>query len=233
MEKTLTRYKFFIYTFFYLLFVGFSVNHGNELLYPLLVLLLIFFIEFKKDVFNDEKFSFNKQFLKNFFLSIFFSLSIYMLLYSIGVFFTYESYEKNVLDFSIIDIITIVVLYPIFEELFFRKLYFITYKDTKFSRLVLLNGFVFSIAHIFSDTPLFHAFIFGCSFFLIYLKNKKIVFSIFSHIFINSLLFITYYNQENIVMFVKNNNFFIFIVSFVITIWFFYSYFNKNTYEKK
>ncbi|UPQ80467.1 CPBP family intramembrane metalloprotease [Flavobacterium azooxidireducens] len=231
MAKTLTKYKFFIYIIFYLISVSFSVDYENKLLYPLLFLLLVFFIEFKKDIFNEEKINLDKQFLLDFFLSIFFSLSVYIFLYSIGVFFNYESYERVALDFSILNIITVVILYPVFEELFFRKLYFSTYKSTKFIGLILLNGFVFSISHIFSDTPLLNAFIFGCCFFLIYLKNKKIIFSVFSHILINSLLFITYQNQENITAFVKNNNLFIFIISFITTIYFFYSYFRK-VYKK-
>lgn len=225
MAKTLTKYKFFIYVIFYLFSIYFFADYKYKLLYPLLILLLIFCFEFKKDNFYEEKFNIDLQFLLNLFDSIFFSLSIYILLYCIGVFFSYDSYEKVVLDFSIINLVIVTILYPIFEEFFFRKLFVMSYyRKSKLLRLVLLNGFIFSISHIFSDTPLLNAFLFGCCFSLIYLKNKKIMFSILSHMFINSLLFLTYYCQEDIVEFVRQHIVFIFSISFTTTVLFFNFY---------
>lgn len=232
MEKTLKRHRFLIYILFFLLLIILSIGTEYRLLYPLFLLLLIFLFEFNKESFNEEKVDFDKQFLLDFFQSILFSSSIYVILYSIGVYFNYNSHVKSELDFSIFNLITIVFLYPIFEEFFFRKLFLKFYNINRTISLTILNGLLFCIAHVFSETPFLNAFMFGCCFYLIYLKKKKIIFSVLTHIFINSLLFITYHNQDKLVEFVKSNNLFVFLISFLSTVLFFYTYFNYN-YKKR
>jgi hypothetical protein len=231
MTIFLTKYKFFIYLTLFLFIVRFSDTYKYQLIYPLLLLILILVFEFKKENFIGEKINMNIPFFRDFLTSLIFCMSIYVFLYAAGVFVISESYEGVPLNISIAEVPIIVVLGPLIEELFFRKLYFINFKNIKIIWMTLLNGFVFSVAHVFSDTPLFNAFIFGCCFFVIYVKTRKIIIPIILHIFLNFLVLMMYSNQNNIVSFVKAYHFFTFTTSFFLTI-FFFNFYMKNAHEK-
>lgn len=229
MEKIMKEHKFIIYIITYIIFVFFISDCDFKLIYPLIFLLLITSIEFKKSEYNKEKTEINSKFILNLSSSIFFSFSIYILLFSIAVLVNNDSgYAKMNLDFSFQNILIVTIAYPILEELFFRKLFIINYNKLSTFKLVFLNGFFFSIAHFFSDVPLINAFLFGCCFIVIYLKHKKIIFSILAHVFINSLLFLTYFIREDIVFFILEYTLYVFLISLITSFIFFYKYLEKE-----
>lgn len=94
--------------------------------------------------------------------------------------------------------ISILIISPIFEELFFRKFLFSKLLEKyKLYVAISVSSVCFSAIHFETPTNLIPAFIFGIISALIYFKTKKISYSIILHFFINACIsFLNIYGES-------------------------------------
>jgi len=86
-------------------------------------------------------------------------------------------------------VIESIVIFPIIEELFFRRVISQKiYLKKGFHQALWISSILFSIAHIYSSTNLIGAFLVGLFLGYIYLKTDNIWLSIFAHALFNALL---------------------------------------------
>jgi membrane protease YdiL (CAAX protease family) len=217
----------FINKFFGYLVLSFSplifISGRDESLYWLFFCyLFIFSVNFKKKDILSEKLDLDFTFLVNLASSLLFVSSIYFLFYSIATNFVDTTNHTFKLESSIEFIVYATVFFPILEELFFRKFFFHCYRNVlSLGKLIALNGIFFSIVHVFADISFLHAFIYGCSFMLIYLHTLKIIYTVMCHIVVNALVLLTNYNKS-LVIYIKDYNFSFLIISSLVTTFFFY-----------
>lgn len=95
---------------------------------------------------------------------------------------SFKGYSSQFLYYSVQTLI----IAPVFEELFFRKFLLMKLFE-KNSKVVaiLISSFCFALIHLESPFNLIPAFMFGIVSGLIYIKTKKISYSIFLHFLIN------------------------------------------------
>lgn len=88
----------------------------------------------------------------------------------------------------IYQVIGVIIIAPIFEELFFRK-YLISRLLKENSKVVtlIISSICFSLIHFETPNNLFPAFVFGLASGLIFIKTNKIGYSILLHLICNSL----------------------------------------------
>ncbi len=178
--------------------------------------LFYFFFWNPKPVFNFS--SFLKR--KNYSTTTFFLLPVV----AIGLFFTSRPLWdfKLILDFHndislaerpilmidqeamFFEIISVLLVAPIVEELFYRK-FLLEKLAENYSIIIslIVSSFCFSIIHIETPNNLFPAFISGIVLGIIFLKTRKIAYSITLHFLFNLLILTT--NKIN----VSNDNWFI------------------------
>ena len=105
--------------------------------------------------------------------------------------------EENLIDFpgyygikisNIYQAVSAILIAPIFEELFFRKYILgkLLLRNNKTISL-LTSSLCFSLIHIETPNNLLPTFIFGIISGLIFIKTKKIIYSIFLHLLMNSI----------------------------------------------
>lgn len=104
--------------------------------------------------------------------------------------------------------ITVLVISPIFEELFFRRFLLkeLLVKNTLLVA-ILTSSLCFSIIHIETPLSLIPAFIFGIISGLIFIKTDKIIYSIFLHFLINLKAQIFYVFDVNLDSWLLNLHF--------------------------
>lgn len=158
-----------------------------------------------------------------------FSILKYLIIVSIGLELIYqplfdldkliEFYVNGFIDFPktnysidktdlIYQISTVVLIAPILEEFFFRK-FLISKLLKKHNALtsLLISSFCFAIIHIETPYNLIPSLIFGILSGLIYQKTRKVFYSIFFHILMNSYYFIFLVNAENYNNWINSLNF--------------------------
>lgn len=90
---------------------------------------------------------------------------------------------------TIFKVIKSIVIFPIVEELLFRRIISQKiYLKKGFHQALWVSSILFSIVHIYSSTNLIGAFIAGLLLGYIYLKTDNIWLSIFAHALFNSLI---------------------------------------------
>lgn len=101
-------------------------------------------------------------------------------------------------------VLLVVISISIFEEILFRRVLTQKINNTLgFKKATWISALIFAIAHIYSDTGFFSAFIAGAIFAYIYLKTNNIYLSIIAHLFYNLTtyflipIFITYFEVFN------------------------------------
>lgn len=131
-------------------------------------------------------------------------------------------YDKNDSQF-IYRIFSALIIAPIFEELFFRK-YLITNLIKENNRIIslLISSICFSLIHFETPNNLIPTFIFGIVSGLIFLKTRKIGYTILLHFICNSLwlLDVLFDNKFYILLFNFKFNFYywmIFILGIAMT----------------
>lgn len=110
-------------------------------------------------------------------------------------YFNYSNFEPDFSSFKgfspafFYDSVSILIIAPILEELFFRK-FLLSKLLEKNSRNVgiIISSLCFAIIHIETPNNLFPTFIFGVISSLIFLKTKKIGYSILLHFLMNLLV---------------------------------------------
>lgn len=86
-------------------------------------------------------------------------------------------------------IIKMILIYPMMEELFFRRIISEKiYQNNGFYSALWISSIIFAIAHIYSETNILGAFIAGIFLGFIYLKTSNIWLSIFAHALFNALI---------------------------------------------
>lgn len=112
--------------------------------------------------------------------------------------------EINLIAFNIFNILKFVFLFPILEELVFRKLLFNSLLvNYSFKGVLFVSSFGFSLCHIFSGQGVLFAFIGGLVFGYAYFKTKNIMLVIFLHGFYNLLYIVITPKLLNYVHFVN------------------------------
>ncbi|WP_299156983.1 type II CAAX endopeptidase family protein [uncultured Christiangramia sp.] len=118
-----------------------------------------------------------------------------------------ENYSINQIDL-LYQIVTVILITPLLEELFFRKfLISKLLKKNKEITSILISSFCFAIIHIETPLNLIPSFIFGVLSGLIFIKTRKILYSIFFHILMNSYYLIFLINASNYNDWIYNLNF--------------------------
>lgn len=114
-----------------------------------------------------------------------------------------------------LDIFTALTIYPIIEEIFFRKcLAKGLYNLYGFKRALLISSAIFAILHFFSGNGILIVFMIGLFLGYIYLRTNSILLSILIHSFSNFLvLYVAPLMQEGTIDYFETNSF--------IYIWFF------------
>ncbi|WP_055435537.1 CPBP family intramembrane glutamic endopeptidase [Lacinutrix algicola] len=122
--------------------------------------------------------------------------------------------NSKTINLSIFNIISLIIIAPIIEELFYRKFLLekLAQKNGKLVSL-LISSLCFSIIHIETPNNLIPSFIVGMILGLIYLKTQKIGYSIVLH-FIFNLVFIISVSME------YSNNHWLFGTNFDVIYWF-------------
>ena len=99
---------------------------------------------------------------------------------------TIETYQYNITIKDYYSIFSGLIIAPILEELFFRKfLLMALINKYRVSASLLLSSLLFATLHITTPSNLIPSFIFGYISGIIYLKFKKIRYSILLHFFSN------------------------------------------------
>ncbi|MBL7472076.1 CPBP family intramembrane glutamic endopeptidase [Robertkochia sediminum] len=100
-------------------------------------------------------------------------------------------------DMSIYRIISLVLLGPVFEELFFRKMVFgRLYNKYSLNVSILVSSVCFSLIHLPGYRNLLPTFIFGIVSCLVYHKTHSILYSILLHVLANlSLVLLSIYGE--------------------------------------
>ena len=168
--------------FYYFSFIAFPLG--------ILILLKGNFNEVKKLVVNEKKDEivqiFFFSFAGYFFFLTFYNMTFYVLKISmnIPIEFTQMKYTFSFLFSSIF-------LFPIFEELFFRRLlahhFFERYG---FKKAVFYSAFLFTIAHNLNNGGLLDLFLFGSIFAFIYLKTRNVYLVVVLHMLNNIFYFL-------------------------------------------
>lgn len=117
----------------------------------------------------------------------------------------------------------ILIISPIFEELFFRK--FLLKKVIEKNKkhiAIIVSSLCFALIHIETPNNLIPAFIFGILSSLIYLKTNRIKYSILLHFMINALVQFLYVYNSPFDKWILNLNFnslywILFIIGIVLT----------------
>jgi len=92
-------------------------------------------------------------------------------------------------DLKFIEIVSILLIYPFLEEIFFRKVIAKgLYNKYGYNTAIWLSGFLFAISHSFVDTGFLISLLAGLIFATIYLRTNKIGYTILGHILINLLI---------------------------------------------
>jgi len=111
--------------------------------------------------------------------------------------FNISNSNKNV---DIISIFSIVILFPFFEEIYFRKyIAEILNKVKGFKFALLMSTFIFTLPHIYSENGLLGAFVGGLTLGFIYLKTSNFWFCFICHSFYNTLIFVISKYLDNII----------------------------------
>jgi hypothetical protein len=98
-----------------------------------------------------------------------------------------QTLENLITDSSIwTNLVFVVVLGPIAEELFFRKMLITRILPFGEKPAIILSGLAFGLYHG-NFTQFFYAFGLGLAFGYIYLKTGKLIYSVILHIFVNFL----------------------------------------------
>lgn len=107
-------------------------------------------------------------------------------------FLNYSEFQTNISSFSgfkpalFYNSITILIISPILEELFFRK--FLLHKLLEKNRqiiAIIISSLCFALIHIETPLNLIPALIFGIISGLIFIKTKRIIYSIILHFLVN------------------------------------------------
>lgn len=90
------------------------------------------------------------------------------------------------------NLISTILIAPIFEELFYRRFLLEKLSNRYNPNLsIIISSLCFSIMHIETPNNLIPTFISGIIFGIIYIKTKKIGYSIMLHFFVNLIIFST------------------------------------------
>jgi len=121
--------------------------------------------------------------------------------------FPKTNYSIDLTDL-IYQVLTVIFITPTLEELFFRK-FLISKLLKKYSALtsLLISSFCFAIIHIEAPYNLIPSLIFGILSGLIFLKTRKVLYSIILHVLMNSYYFVFLFNAENYNNWIKSLNF--------------------------
>ncbi|MFB9053601.1 lysostaphin resistance A-like protein [Formosa undariae] len=114
-------------------------------------------------------------------------------------FINYSEFQADISSFGgfrpalLYNTITILIISPIFEELFFRK-FLLQNLLQKNSKLIgiLFSSLCFAIIHIETPLNLVPTFIFGIISGLIFIKTNRIIYSIILHFLVNLMVQILY-----------------------------------------
>ena len=131
---------------------------------------------------------------------------LYLLILSVGLFFydrpsfdftkildtinnipiePYVQKERNIISLFYKSI-SVLVVAPIFEELFFRKYIFVELqKKYPYQISILISSICFSLIHLPSYRNLIPTFLFGVICCIIYTKTRNIIYPIFLHFLLN------------------------------------------------
>lgn len=183
-----------------ILFTHFTVTYfiSNVYLKVLSIVLIYFsiiyfhFRNLKKWIIND---SINK---KNIYLSIISVLGFYLINFSIPTLFNLFFLQKIKASDYIIETISIltfvkIIIFPFFEEFLFRNTILEGLKNVYGAKkAILLSALFFTLAHIFTGTGLFLAFLGGLFLGYVFYKTRNLYHVFFLHSIINiCILFIS------------------------------------------
>jgi CAAX protease family protein len=108
---------------------------------------------------------------------------------SISVLLKRDYVDVMTYKISLYNVLKYIIIFPIIEELFFRRIISQKIYSAKgFYPALWISSILFSVAHVFSSTNLFGAFVAGIFLGYIYLKTQNIWLSIFAHSLFNTLL---------------------------------------------
>ena len=115
--------------------------------------------------------------------------------------------------FKLYYYVSVLIVAPIFEEIFFR--YYIfggMLRKYSFLTALFLSSILFALIHIESPRNIIPAFVFGIISAIVYFRTQRIIFSILLHFFTNAIWLGT-------VVFVKQYDNFIKAIGFGISFW--------------
>jgi membrane protease YdiL (CAAX protease family) len=199
------------------IYIDYSYHLNGFLLIPFYLLtVLIFFYKNK----NNQRLDFNKKvFLNNLFFILLFIISLH-LIYNILLFIIIGSKFEDIKITSGIAIVKAIVLYPILEELIFRR-YLLSLLVNKYSpyKAILILSLGFSITHIFTNSGLLFVFIMSLFLSWVYVKTKNIFLCFTAHIVVNSISVfffeMMYYTTKNVLILILSASIFALILSFI------------------
>lgn len=116
-----------------------------------------------------------------FFFLTFYNMIFYVLYISVNI-----PIELTQIKYSFLFVLSSIFLFPIFEELFFRRLlahHF--FEKYGFKKAVFYSAFLFMIAHLLNEGGLLDLFLFGSIFAYIYLKTRNIYLVVVLHMLNN------------------------------------------------
>lgn len=139
---------------------------------------------------------------------------------------------------TISRVIDSIIIFPVIEELFFRRIVSQKiYSKKGFYSALWISSILFSIAHIYSNTNLIGAFIAGIFLGYIYLKTSNIWLSIFAHVLFNALILFLSPPISDIVLGISKywvfGLFVVFSLSLIITMTYFINRMMENKEPQK
>lgn len=149
----------------------------------------LFFVIYYSVIKSDSVFKVNFNF--NWIYYLLFIVSFYSLYFLCTSFFFINDDVLIYENLNKFEIIKALLLYPIFEELIFRKYLLVSLAKTKSEiRSILVLSLGFTLIHCITNSSLLYVFLLSTFLSWIYLKTRNIYLVVFLH-FLNNFLSIT------------------------------------------